>query len=556
MLNKKQRDVVLKIATIYSINPGVVAAYLLIQHKHYNLDHKNDIKVFGKELNKNVQYMEDKFESLDAKHKTNKMDKTTLSAQALYDTFQNDETKFQSFLKLYQKIINQETVRKALKDSKTTGKDFVPQYPWPADKIYKNILLHSLTGNGKVLSTMDIYKDKCLWNQDCSHQINAAHSGEIQVFSNSYMRINHESGYSTAYNLMKNLRSSNLDGHKVQKGQPIGNYSNVKQEEYGFIRYQFTNQPHLEITLLYKGRPVSWKDSKMSSPTTPPMRIIPSEYFQFDPALKAYPWTDIIHSAAPSLPKEYHPLIMQVAERHHINPLLVVPAVITRMPYYTKHGKKHFQELLEKDMSTLGNNFHQFIKDPKKGSQRGSPLSTAIWTTLGKNEVDYLKYIHNLEGLQKIMTTVQPTQGAPVYVIPSQVYDFQPGLKAYPWRDIVQSVAPSLPKDLSPVIMEVAERHHISPLLVATAVVTRLPHYTKHGKKHFKELLDKDMTTLAHHFQLFKKDPTKHRQMGSPLSTAIWMTLNKNNVEYQKFVQNLIHLQNVLLQDAKCSKCP
>ena len=66
-------------------------------------------------------------------------------------------------------------------------------------------------------------------------------------------------------------------------------------------------------------------------------------------------------------------------------------------------------------------------------------------------------------------------------------------------------------------IMEVAERHHISPLLVATAVVTRLPHYTKHGKKAFQELLDKDMTTLAHHFQLFKKDPTKHRQMGSPL---------------------------------------
>ena len=94
--------------------------------------------------------------------------------------------------------------------------------------------------------------------------------------------------------------------------------------------------------------------------------------------------------------------------------------------------------------------------------------------------------------------------------------------------------------------MEVAERHHISPLLVATAVVTRLPHYTKHGKKQFQELLDKDMTTLAHHFRLFKKDPTKHRQMGSPLSTAIWMTLNKNNVEYQKFVQNLMHLQHVL----------
>ena len=95
-LNEEQNDVVLTIAMVYSINPIIVAAYLLIQHRHFNFRHnKEDVKSFATKLATEIRQLEGYFEQYGQKKK---IEKDTISAQAIYDTLEKDETNFQSFL--------------------------------------------------------------------------------------------------------------------------------------------------------------------------------------------------------------------------------------------------------------------------------------------------------------------------------------------------------------------------------------------------------------------------------------------------------------------------
>merc|ERR550517_2221310 len=94
--------------------------------------------------------------------------------------------------------------------------------------------------------------------------------------------------------------------------------------------------------------------------------------------------------------------------------------------------------------------------------------------------------------------------------------------------------------------MEAVRRQNINPTFLVAGVVTKLPYYIKHGQKNFKHLLEKDIATFVHHYNLFKKNPNKHSQKGSPLTTAIWTTLNKNDALFNRYKSNLESVNSIV----------
>ena len=100
MLNDQQRKVALTVSTMYSINPAIVAAFLLIQHKQFNFNHDKDyVLAFSSRLAQDIRNMEDAFEKLDYGLSKRGYQKGSRTAQTLFETLERDETKFQSFLK-------------------------------------------------------------------------------------------------------------------------------------------------------------------------------------------------------------------------------------------------------------------------------------------------------------------------------------------------------------------------------------------------------------------------------------------------------------------------
>jgi hypothetical protein len=136
--------------------------------------------------------------------------------------------------------------------------------PFPARLRWQFNGVHTFTGddNGSPMSSLDFTSSwSQRWRDDTSGDIvTAAHDGEVTVFSDCFVQIQHANGWGTRYYHLDEVPV--FTGQKVRAGHRIGIYAGLRPQ--ALCSGGHSTGPHLHFSLLRDGRYTSIADLVLS----------------------------------------------------------------------------------------------------------------------------------------------------------------------------------------------------------------------------------------------------------------------------------------------------